>query len=244
MNVNRKKESSNAAKRNLSTGLGSQRCLTSFLALVLFALGTTSAFSQESPLQVGEVLVHGTVVDMTDAVFPHVEITFKNQRIAKVAITDEEGNLRVGLRPGIYDTLFKIGINKPRYERAKIAVPTAGGRELIIVILPWCPSLGCPKDTLRFAKFGQGWTRQRSLNMHIVYSSKKKSRAGTVYGYAMFTYDTYTVFADQIVQNFKTKTLNVKGKGWIEDGSGRKEFNGLVIRFTKAGIAVEHSPNP
>lgn len=220
------------------SGVG-RRYYSIFLAFLLIALCTASAFSQESLLRVGEGWVHGKVVDKSDAMFSRAEITFKNKRITKVAIADNNGEFRVGLPQGIYSIYFKRGLSKPKYERANIAIPTAGDRELIIVILPWCYSLGCPKDAHRFAKFGQGWTQQRSLNINIAYNAKNKSRAGTVYRNALFTYDTYTVFGDQIVQNFKTKTLSVTGNGWIEDGTGRRNFVSLTVSFDKSGIKID-----
>src|SRR6476469_1608545 len=69
--------------------------------------------------------VHGHLLDGKDAIIPGMTLSYKGkplqgrQTVAATDTSDEQGNYKVRLAPGIYEPILRGHFNKPTFKRAK-----------------------------------------------------------------------------------------------------------------------------
>lgn len=205
------------------------------VCILLLASEATASFSQTSQCKVG-----GQIGARFGGIEPNATIVFEDAKMERRAVSDRNGAYSVLLPSGVYDILIKRW-SVLRYRRARISVSCPIDLTLNIYTLPECVSYGCRQTGYYFSAFN-GWTKNRILNVLVAYYSRRKSGTKIEYIDAVLTYDKYTVFADKMIHDVKSKTFLAKGKVWIEEGNDRRYFDKLKITFQEDGLRFVNIP--
>jgi hypothetical protein len=200
--------------------------------VIVFFYGGIACLSQPSECKIG-----GLIEAHYGGVESNATVIFKNAKTTKSGQSDVNGAYSLFLPPGIYEIIVKRA-SELRYKRALVAIPCPNNLSINIYTLPECVSYGCQRQGFDFSSFLYSWTKNRSLDLLIAYNTRKKSKTRIEYNDAMLTYDKYTLSADKIVQNLRSETLIAEGKGWIEDGNNRQNFDKLRLTFNSDGIQI------
>jgi hypothetical protein len=187
--------------------------------------------------QTNECRVSGTATDKYDFIEQGAIVEFKSAKMTNSTKSDLDGAYSLSLSPGIYEIKVKRA-SELRYRRARLAVSCPNNIVLNIYVLPECVSYGCRSPGFGFSNFTYGWTKSRSLDLLIAYNTSKKSKNRITYKDAMVTYDKYTLSAEKVVQDLRSKTITAEGNGWIEDGKGRRTFTTLALAFGSHGFQI------
>lgn len=206
-----------------------------FYSFAFLSIGVTA----QSPVAQTECEVNGTFTDQYGAIVLGVVVSYMNFNIRKTAKADAAGKYSLKLPHGVYEISITRGASKARYQRAKIAISCVEDIQITVVLLPECVSFGCQRAGYSFATFAKSWTLRSDLNMVIAYDKKTKFRGRALYDHAVLTFDTYTLSADKIIQDFKSKRIFAEGRVWIENGMHRSNFDKLTMRFTNDGIRID-----
>ena len=191
--------------------MSNRRALVFTLWFLCFA---GSVCAQKAPTQTCKIT--GTVTDLSDAIVGGGQLFFISKATThKTQIT--EGTFEVELPQGTYDILSEF------QKHANLIISCRNDPPVHIYSLPACVSEGCPKLGADFDVYESGEAETEALNLVIAHYKKKKSRDQIIYSKAILTYQHYTVIADELVVDRKSRQLTWRGDCSIDDGFGKKK---------------------
>jgi len=165
-------------------------------------------------------------MDLQSALAPNVLVEFVNARSASETYstrTDVNGRYSVRVPANIYEIRLKRGVDYANFNRATIGLTCSDSVQINLYLLPECVSYGCTRAGYQFDLFTGADSKFQ--NLVIAYASKKKAKGRAIYENAVVTFGGYTLNANEVIQDTRTKVMWAKGPGWIENGQDRKIFN-------------------
>src|SRR5215203_6790729 len=101
-----------------------------------------SRSTAQAELRKAECSVYGTAFNLERAVWPNAEVTYSNSTSRSVAFTNEDGDYKLQLPPGLYDLTVTVGFSTPYFHRSKVVHVCPEALNINLWIHPWCAS-GC-----------------------------------------------------------------------------------------------------
>jgi hypothetical protein len=180
--------------------------------------------------------IQGSVVDLSRAVVPAAELTFSNADSNQKVKSDPDGSYHLKLSPGVYTVAFMLGFNDPHYRRSKVVLSCPEGANITTWMHPFCAS-GCVGHGLS-ENLGREWTGG-THDAVISYLGSSRSSGGRIYRAAVLTYKNYTLSAQEITLNPRSREIHAQGDVVFENGSGLQTYTEKTFGFAPEGLILK-----
>lgn len=215
-------------------------------AALTVLLVCVSVSAQSAPPHSRTFRVHGTIRASTGSIVPRAEVTFKGEQITKTISSDSRGRYSAELPIGTYTmTASSAGVEK--YRRPLFRVESARTITLSITFYPDAPNCdpvfsrlaspdGTPKsppptqDDYNDVCGGRDYLPIPSgggltFDLLIQYSNRQRADDKSTYrhdarGPVFVAYNLFSLEADKVIYDVKSRTIAATGNVVVADGSG------------------------
>ena len=164
-----------------------------------------------------------------------IVILFKNDKVKKKVKTKYNGSYQTEIPGGVYSVTVQIP-GHPVYRRANIRVKC--GSKLMVNIHVYVGifshSGDVPRPTVHFFSPLEDWSHDERLDPVIAFTSKEES----VYENAVFTLNQFTIVADKLRVDWKSRVITAEGAILFEDGDTRLLYSKLTIKFATSRLSI------
>ncbi|HTG15069.1 MAG TPA: carboxypeptidase regulatory-like domain-containing protein [Blastocatellia bacterium] len=218
-----------------------------FAVLTLPSLGGALPFRYQQ----AQGKLKGKVMDFTGAVIPNAPIIIEIDQIEKRVKRNEKGRFEIDLAPGRYHITTGEIPGFQKFVRASFEIRPSQTTTINVIAefagdaLFYYNSFEAREEIAKLKKeqgrlnasydsFPISNAAGSELDLLIKYIKKNEDSDSTIYEGAMVSYDTFLLYASEVILHRPPRKLKAKGKVLLDDGKERTWATGVELDFTKS----------
>lgn len=218
-----------------------------FAVLTLPSLGGALPFRYQQ----AQGKLKGKVMDFTGAVIPNAPIIIEIDQIEKRVKSNEKGRFEIDLAPGRYHITTGEIPGFQKFVRASFEIRPSQTTTINVIAefagdaLFYYNSFEAREEIAKLKKeqgrlnasydsFPISNAAGSELDLLIKYIKKNEDSDSTIYEGAMVSYDTFLLYASEVILHRPPRKLKAKGKVLLDDGKERTWATGVELDFTKS----------
>jgi hypothetical protein len=228
-----------------------KRAKTVVPMLFCFAVLTLPSLGGSLPLRQAQSKLKGRVMDFTGAVIPNAPIIIEINQIEQRVKSNEKGRFEIDLAPGRYHITTGEIPGFQKFVRASFEIRPSQTTTINVIAefaghaLFYYNSIQAREETAKLKKeqgklnasydsFQVSNATGTELELLIKYIKKNEDSDSTIYEGAMVSYDTFLLYASEVILHLPSHKLKAKGKVLLDDGNERTWATEVEFDFARS----------